>query len=211
MTERPIDPAEISTYHRRLSYGERMSAEPLVGGPFFPFDGNVVVVPLADPVVPEPPRNGETRGGECFRCANPDAYVIWRDELWNAHAGFGRTGLPAVVALAPNDHMTLDTMPPQVAATMGAVVQRLAMAIRRIPGVGRTHFSRWGDGSEHFHMWFLARPLGMMQLRGAGLAFWDDMLPDVPPGEYEANLRTIAAAMAGLAHQPTVDLHPDEP
>ncbi len=45
MTELP------SEYHRRLPYGERMSAEPLLGGPFFPFEGDIQVVPLADPVL----------------------------------------------------------------------------------------------------------------------------------------------------------------
>jgi hypothetical protein len=62
--------------------------------------------------------------------------------------------------------------------------------------VGRTHFNRWGDGSEHFHVWFLARPLGMMQLRGAMIAAWDDMLPKVPDEELAANTRLVAAALA---------------
>jgi len=92
--------------------------------------------------------------------------------------------------------MTLHTLTPEVVATLGDVVQRLAVAIGRIDGVGRTHFSRWGDGSEHFHMWFLVRPLGMMQLRGAMLAVWDDMLPPLPDAEFRGNMRTVAAAMA---------------
>jgi len=45
-------------------------------------------------------------------------------------------------------------------------------------------------------MWFLARPLGMMQLRGAMIAAWDDMLPPVPADQVAANLHTVAAAMA---------------
>ncbi len=52
------------------------------------------------------------------------------------------------------------------------------------------------DGSEHFHMWFLARPLGMMQLRGAMIAAWNDMLPPIPEEAFAANVRTVAAAMA---------------
>ena len=72
MTELPSD------YHRRLPYGERMSAEPLLGGPFFPFEGDVQVVPLAEPVLPEPPRRGEPGGDPCPKCADPDGFVIWR-------------------------------------------------------------------------------------------------------------------------------------
>ena len=189
-------PAELSGYHARLPYGQRVPADPVLGGPFFPFDDDVSVVPLADPVVPEPPRNGEIGGEPCFRCANPDAHVLWRDDQWNVRAGFAPMSLPMVAALAPNEHVTLHTMSTSLAASMGLVIQRLAVAIGRIPGVGRTHFSRWGDGSEHFHMWFLARPLGMMQMRGAMLAIWDDLLPPLPDDELAANLRTVAAALA---------------
>jgi hypothetical protein len=68
--------------------------------------------------------------------------------------------------------------------------------------VGRTHFNRWGDGSEHFHVWFLARPLGMMQLRGAMVALWDDLLPKVPDEEFRANARTVAAALTEISGSP---------
>ena len=62
--------------------------------------------------------------------------------------------------------------------------------------MARTHFSRWGDGSAHFHMHFMARPLGMMQGRGAMLAFWDDVLPRVDADLLAAHRRQVAAAMA---------------
>ena len=62
--------------------------------------------------------------------------------------------------------------------------------------MARTHFSRWGDGNDHLHMWVLARPLGMMQLRGAMIAAWNGMLPPIPDEEFAANMRTVAAAMA---------------
>lgn len=191
-----MDPTSHSPFHARLPYGRRLSADPLLGGPFFPFDRDVRVVPLDEPVVPEPPRNGEPDGGECFRCAEPDQDVIWRDEHWNVRAGGVRLGIPMIAGLSPNEHMTLHTMTPEVEASMGSVIRRVAMAVSRIPGVGRAHFSRWGDGSEHFHLHFLARPLGMMQMRGALLAAWDDILPDVPDDEVRANIAVVAAAMA---------------
>ena len=58
------------------------------------------------------------------------------------------------------------------------------------------HVNRWGDGSHHVHVWFLARPRGMWQMRGAMLAIWDDLLPKVPAEEWAANRRAIAAALA---------------
>ena len=191
-----MDPTSHSPFHARLPYGRRVSAEPLLGGPFFPFDGDVRVVPLDEPVVPEPPRAGEPGGSDCFYCTEPGRNVIWRDQHWNVRAGFGRIGIPMLAGLSPKEHMTLHTMTPEVEASMGPVIRRVAMAVSRIPGVGRTHFSRWGDGSEHFHLWFLARPLGMMQMRGAMLAAWDDVLPDVPDDEVRANIALVASAMA---------------
>jgi hypothetical protein len=101
-----------------------------------------------------------------------------------------------VAILEPREHYRLDNLPPELTATLGPMIQRVTTAIRRIDSVGRTHFNRWGDGSEHFHLWFLARPLGMMQLRGAFIAAWDDLLPNVPDEELQANTRLVAAALA---------------
>jgi hypothetical protein len=191
-----------SEYHRRLPYGERVAADPLLGGPFFPFDGDLQVVPLAEPVLPEPPRAGEPGGSQCHTCADPEGYAIWADEQWILKAGLEPGGLPIVALLVPREHYRLDNLPPELTASLGPMIQRTAGAIRRIPGVGRTHFSRWGDGSEHFHVWFLARPLGMMQLRGAMIAAWDDLLPKVPDEEFVANARTVAAALAEISGAP---------
>lgn len=188
--------SELSAYHARLPYGQRVSPDPVLGGPFFPFEGDLQVVPLAEPVVPEPPRNGEPGGDPCFRCADPLAYAIWTDGAWTVNAGHAPIGLPMIATLEPVEHVTLHNMPASLTATLGSMIQRLAVAIGRIPGVGRTHVNRWGDGSEHFHMWFLARPMGMMQLRGAMLAVWDDLLPHIPDEELRANMRTVATALA---------------
>ena len=45
-------------------------------------------------------------------------------------------------------------------------------------------------------MWALARPLGMMQGRGAMLAFWDDVLPAMPPDLAQEHLRIVAESLA---------------
>ena len=76
------------------------------------------------------------------------------------------------------------------------MIQRVARAIGSLEDVGRVHVNRWGDGSEHFHVWFLARPKGMWQLRGALLAAWDDLLPRVPQEEWDRNRRAVAERLA---------------
>jgi diadenosine tetraphosphate (Ap4A) HIT family hydrolase len=190
------EPERPSEYHRRLPYGERVSAEPVLGDRFFPFDGDLQVVPLAEPEIPEDPRHGEAGNGPCRTCEEPESFAIWGDEQWVLKAGFQENGLPMFALLVPREHYRLDNLPPELTATLGPMIQRVAGAIREIPEVARTHFSRWGDGSEHFHVWFLARPLGMMQLRGPMLAIWDDLLPKIPTAEFERNARLVATALA---------------
>ena len=191
-----------TAYHQRLPYGERVSPEPLLGGPFFAFDGDVQVVPLAEPVLPEPPRAGEPGGKPCIACTGPDSAVIWRDDRWQLKAGIEPSGLPIVALLEPREHYRLDNLSPELLADLGPMIQRVAGAVCRIEGVGRTHFSRFGDGSEHFHVWFFARPVGMMQLRGPLLSVWCDILPQVPDEEFQANARTVATALSEVSGEP---------
>ena len=184
-----------SPYHDRLPIGERLSVQPLLDSPFFGFEGDLRMARLKPMLVPEVPRHGEARADDCFHCTVGVETAIWRDALW--HVGHPpRTGLPFYAGLAPNRHVRLDEMDADLLATFGPVVQRLAAAITSLDGVARTHFSRWGDGNAHFHMHFLARPLGMMQGRGPMLAFWDDVLPDLVPDLFATNARAVAAAMA---------------
>ena len=190
---------DVSAYHSRLPYGERVSSEPVRNYRFFPFDGDFQVVPLDRPEIPEPPRMGEAGGEPCAMCADPDQNLVWRNADWMLHTSGDPIGLPMILMLSPVQHVTLHTMPDDLAASWGPMIRRVAMAIGKIPGVGRVHFHRYGDGAEHFHMWFLARPLGMMQLRGPMLAIWDDLLPHLPDDELKANLRIVADALEGGA------------
>jgi hypothetical protein len=105
-------------------------------------------------------------------------------------------GIPFIGGFAPNEHCRLEDASTDVLTTLGPLMQRISSAVKSIPGVARTHFARWGDGSEHFHLWALARPLGMMQGRGAMLAFWDDVLPDMPDDLKRTHLDTVASALA---------------
>lgn len=184
-----------SPYHDRLPVGERLPVQPLLDSPFFGFEGDLQMARLEPMLVPEVPRHGEDVADDCFHCTVGAETAIWRDALW--HVGHPpRTGLPFLAGLAPNRHVRLHEMDADLLGSFGFVVQRLAAAIRSLDGVARTHFSRWGDGNAHFHMHFLARPLGMMQGRGAMLAFWDDVLPALEPEMLAANARAVAMAMA---------------
>ena len=54
---------------------------------------------------------------------------------------------------------------------------------------------RWGEGGAHFHLWFVPRPLGRLDMAGPFLPVWEDAQPPVPKDEIEAVGQKIAAAM----------------
>lgn len=197
--------AADSPYHRRLPLGERVSAAPLLEDWLSCFD-EVTLKPLAPMLVPEAPRAGELDRAACGHCTLSE-HPIWADDVWHINAGWDRMGLPYVGGLAPNLHCRLEDAPLEVLATLGPLMQRISAAVKSIPGVARTHFGRFGDGSEHFHLWAFARPAGMMQGRGPMLAFWDEVLPDIPPGMKAEHLRIVADSMAsgGGSAFPTAD------
>lgn len=188
-----MEPAD-SPYHRTLPIGEELSAEPLVDDALSCFRA-VTLDPLAPMMVPERPRSGELDASECSHC-RPTKHTIWRDDLWHVNAGWTRMGIPFLGGIAPEQHCRLEDAPLDLLTTLGPLLQRVSAAVKSIPGVARTHFSRWGDGSEHFHLWALARPEGMMQGRGAMLAFWDDVLPAMPQDLVDSHLRTVATELA---------------
>jgi hypothetical protein len=194
MSDELLSQPASSPWHDRIPIGESLSAQPLLDHPMMGFAGELRMKPLEPMLVPEQPRHGELDPSECGHCTRGD-WWLWRDEHWHV-SGMDDTGLPFWGGLAPNDHLLLHELSPEVLATMGEVVQRFAGAIKALPGVGRTHFARWGDGSAHFHLQFYARPLGMMQGRGYMLAVWDDVLPKTDPELIAANKRQVAAAMA---------------
>ena len=77
----------------------------------------------------------------------------------------------------------------------GRVAGRVERAILGLGDVARVHLYRWGDGGAHFHVWFLPRPLGMLEASGPMLPLWEDVLPNVPDEELAEAARRVAAAM----------------
>ncbi|WP_182523423.1 hypothetical protein [Nocardioides dongkuii] len=190
MDQQPAD----SPYHRRLPIGERLSARPLVEDRFSSFE-DAVLSKLEPMLVPEAPRAGELDRSECPHC-RPSPHTIWSDGTWQVRAGFAPMGIPYVGGIAPHEHVRLEDAPVDLLAGLGPLMQRVSAAVKAIPGVARCHFGRWGDGSEHFHLWALARPAGMMQGRGAMLAFWDDVLPPLDDDLVAEHLRVVAEHLA---------------
>ncbi|AGL21714.1 hypothetical protein L083_8204 [Actinoplanes sp. N902-109] len=106
------------------------------------------------------------------------------------------TGLPMVLILECRSHLDIGDLPNLLAAELGVMTVRLERAIRSLDGVARVHVNRWGDGSAHLHMWFLARPYGRLQLRGTFLSLWDDILPAISEDQWRENLALVAAWLA---------------
>ena len=67
----------------------------------------------------------------------------------------------------------------------------LSSRSKPLPRVARVHVSTWGDGAAHAHIFFLARPPRMPQLRGTMLAVWGDFLPPIPGDVRDANARAV--------------------
>ncbi|WP_306211514.1 hypothetical protein [Actinoplanes sp. RD1] len=168
--------------------------------PSFPFEGDLRVKPLKEPVAVEPARSGEN-AEDCVACSTPDDAYIWVSERWRVRGMDRPTGLPAVLILECRSHLDLGDLPNLLAAELGVMTVRLERAIRSLDGVARVHVNRWGDGSAHLHMWFLARPHGMLQLRGTFLALWDDILPVIPEHQWRENMALVAAWLAEFGGQ----------
>ena len=149
----------------------------------------------ADRVVPEPPRRGEPGGEECGICGGAATSAVWSDEHWTLHPPVGGS-LPGSVWMATRAHVdSFCDLPPEVAATFAPVAGRVERAILALGGTARVHLYRWGDGGAHFHVWFIPRPLGMLEARGMMLPLWEDVLPNVSDEELAEAARRVASAM----------------
>ncbi len=166
------------------------SAEVL--GDIYPFPPPDSVLPVA-PLRPEPPRIGED-AASCPACAKKDE--LWGDEHWRVLTPSTPFGLHVLLA-EPRVHADLDDLPAAAVASMGPLMQRVSGALMTgLDGVGRVHLYRWGDGAAHLHWWFVARPEGLLQLRGSLLPLWLDVLPPLPEDVWSADLERITTALA---------------
>jgi diadenosine tetraphosphate (Ap4A) HIT family hydrolase len=199
----PLTPDE--TYSRALAAADgegRLPAPPASEWDVFPFElDGLMTRRLQRPVLPEPPRSGEDPA-DCSRCADPEAGAVWSDERW-VLVGMRDLALPFGALLMPRAHLDLGDLDDEHAAELGLLVVRIDRAVRALGSIGRVHVCKWGDGAAHLHVFFLARPEGLLQLRGSNLALWEEMLPRMPQDVLDADLRAVAttlAASGGRAH-----------
>jgi diadenosine tetraphosphate (Ap4A) HIT family hydrolase len=162
----------------------------------FPFDGAMTPRPLLPPVEAEQPRHG-VGGVDCWRCGLTDDACVWANERWLLHTpGETPGGLPVIVILAPREHYAeLTELPEPMAAELGPLIGRIERAVYSVGEIGRVHVCKWGDGSEHMHWWFIARPARIPQLIGSFAAIWDDVLPPLPDDVWHGNLAAVRAAL----------------
>jgi diadenosine tetraphosphate (Ap4A) HIT family hydrolase len=160
-----------------------------------PYLEPLTVRPLAEPVIPEPPRRGEPGGDECGICTHQATPAVWESEHFTMHPSV-QGSLPGAVWLASREHVdSFKDLSPEAAAAFGPLIARVEQAMLGLGGVGRVHLYRWGDGGAHFHVWMLPRPLGMLQAAGAMLPIWEDVLPNVSDEALADAARKVAAAL----------------
>ena len=191
----PESPQEY--YERVLATADadhRLPSPDMTGwAAIFPYEiGSLRIAPLSPPE-PEPPRAG-TDGIDCKDCRRGRA-TVWTDDDWSLSLLPQASGV-LVLMLRPFEHVDLTGLPDQLAADLGRLSAHLARAIESLPHVARAHVMRIGDGAEHLHIWFFARPAEQLQMRGSALVLWDDILPPIPEQIRQADGRSIASALA---------------
>src|SRR5262245_33934204 len=167
----------------------------LIADSWFPFAGDITVKPLEDLVIPEPDRH-DVDPSTCQACTQPDEAFVWTDEHWRLLPCLP-TQIPGIVLLQPRVHFdSFSDMSPALLAELGTMTARIERALHATGDVARVHVNRWGDGGAHFHLWFMPRPNGALQLRGSMLPMWLDLMPDLPDDEARERLTRIGAALA---------------
>jgi diadenosine tetraphosphate (Ap4A) HIT family hydrolase len=159
----------------------------------WPFEGEIRPKTLRPPGE-ERRRTGEG-GVDCPACSAPDSAYIWTDDTWRL-MGYGPDGLPVVVLLEPRAHVDNPaTMDDELLRGMGVMLGRVERAVLSVGNIGRVHIGRWGEGAEHLHWWFIARPAGFTQMATSFAEIWNDVLPPTPEEVWKDNLARVAAAM----------------
>jgi diadenosine tetraphosphate (Ap4A) HIT family hydrolase len=168
-----------------------------------PFEEPLVRRTPGPRVIPEPARPGDPGGPPCRICTDddaPDEHEIWSDEHWVLRVP-AQTSLPGTVWLATRAHHdSFADLPVDLAAEYGPLAGRIERAILSLGDVGRVHVYRWGDGVAHFHIWFIPRPLGMLEATRENLILWEDVLPSASAEEIRAAGQRIGKNLAGDRH-----------
>jgi diadenosine tetraphosphate (Ap4A) HIT family hydrolase len=184
-------PENAEALHRRAAGALR--TPPVADWDTWPFEGELRPRALLPPE-PEPVIEG-AGGVDCPACTKPDSAYLWADERWRLLA-LDPGGLPVIVLLEPREHHAGPAdLPEELAREMGVMLGRVERAVLAVGEIGRVHIGRWGEGAEHLHWWFIARPAGLSQLRSSFAEIWNDVLPPTPREIWEDNLARVVRAM----------------
>lgn len=178
--------------HRRAAGA--LGMPPLAEWDSWPFVGDLRPKAL-DPLTPEPVIDG-AGGVDCTACAKPDDEYLWANGNWRLLAPAEPGGLPVIVLLEPRaHHASMADLPEDLAREIGLMLGRVERAVLSVGHIGKVHIGRWGEGAEHLHWWFIARPEGFGQLRSSFAEIWDEVLPATPRDVWDANLEIVTRAM----------------
>lgn len=161
----------------------------------WPFVGPVQPRPLAPPQGVDRPRHGEGGVG-CRECAQGVDGALWYDEHWLVRPLPQPSGLPCVVLLYTREHLDFHELSENLQVELGPLLVRVQRAVYAIGDIGNVHVLRIGDGGEHCHLWFMARPTGIHQLQSGFAQIWDDILPPLPEDVWRANLEIVRRELA---------------
>ena len=192
------DPAAV--WRGRVQVHLDAAGRPPVGGmaewDVFPFEASgLVPKPMGERVVPEPSRARSADAcGTCRALARDDLVLHTGSRL--AVIRPGGTSLMFVANVVARDHERLDDLDEAADEELGRLVARTYRALRALPGVGNVQVSKWENGGGHLSVNVLARPLGVLELRGSNLPIWADMLPNIPQDEYDDRAQVVRAALA---------------
>lgn len=190
----PADAHEF--YARALAAADatgRLPRSQITDWDIFPFETDgLTVTPLAAPELPEPARSG-AGGVGCHSCERTEG-TVWQDENWRLVTA-PASGAPLRMLLLTREHVDFPGLSDERAAELGLLMVHVVRAIEALPNIARGHIARWGDGAEHMHAFFFARPEGIRQMLGTVMPFWDDLIPPVPVDERDESARAVAEAL----------------
>jgi hypothetical protein len=198
MSTSASDPAEV--WRGRVQDHLDAAGRPPVGGmadwEVFPFEREgLIPKPLGERVVPEPSRARTADAcGTCKALAREDLVLHTGERLSVIRPG--GTSLMFVANIVARGHERLDDLDEAADEELGRLVARTYRALRALPGVGNVQVCKWENGGGHLSVNVLARPLGVLELRGSNLPIWADMLPNIPQDEYDERADVVRAALA---------------
>lgn len=180
---------------RAATDGGHPEPGPMAGWEVFPFEGDLAVKPLGEREVPEPDRRKSE--ADCKVCkALADERLLLAEGQHLTVIRTGGTSLMFTANVVSKAHAPLDDLDPAAYAELGTWIGRTYTALKGLPGVGNVHVNKWENGTGHLAVVLLARPEGVLNLRGSNLPIWADMLPGIPEEEYAERAGLVRAALA---------------